>query len=143
MKMKYQTQELSLANGITLSFTASVKDNLVVYNAFGYPTGHPSEITHTFGFDLSPNELIQAILNTAGEDSLTRLLIPEFLEPFSGADLEDDDLTDGHFEQREARIMSLEAEFSGEEFNFSFPSSIELEEQPYFEPYDITDPDGF
>lgn len=107
MKMKYQAQELSLANGITLSFTASVKDNLVVYNAFGYPTGHPSEITHTFGYDLSPNELIQAIFNTAGEDSLTRLLIPEFLEPLSDEDT-----------------------FSSVQ-HISFPSSIASEEQPY------------
>ena len=81
--MKMKSQELSLANGITLSFTASMKDNLVVYNAFGYRTEDPSEITHTFGYDLSPEELIQVIFNTAGEDSLTRLLIPEFLEPFS------------------------------------------------------------
>lgn len=113
MRMKYQAQELSLANGITLSFTASMKDNLVVYNAFGYRTEDPSEITHTFGGDLSPEELIQAIFNTAGEDSLTRLLIPEFLEP----------------------VLD-------EEFDFSFPSSIELEEQPYLESCDIITDSG-
>lgn len=113
MRMKYQAQELSLANGITLSFTASVKDNLLVYNAFSYRTEDPSEITHTFRNDLSREELIALIFNLADEDSSVHLLIPEFLEP----------------------VLD-------EEFDFSFPSSIELEEQPYLESCDIITDSG-
>jgi hypothetical protein len=133
MKMT-QSLEINFANGITMSIVADHRERELVYNAVGHMTGDPNNVVATFGYDLSPSELVKAIFNLSN---------PNYLDPITDEDFEDDDLTDGHFEQREARIMSLEAEFSGEEFGFSFPSSIELEEQPYFEPYDITDPDGF
>jgi hypothetical protein len=116
------TQEISFANGITLSVTHSIKDQTVVYNAVGYITGEPTNVVATFGYDLSREELIKVIFNISGKDSLFELLVP-YIEPY---DVENEDLTDGEFEQREARIMSLEDEFRG-----SFPSSIESEEQPY------------
>lgn len=133
MKMT-QSLEINFANGITMSIVADHRERELVYNAVGHMTGDPNNVVATFGYDLSPSELVKAIFNLSN---------PNYLDPITDEDFEDDDLTDGHFEQREARIMRLEEEFSGEEFDFSFPSSIELEEQPYFEPYDITDPDGF
>lgn len=107
------SQEITFANGITLSIIAEQKDQSVVYNAVGYQTSNPSEITHTFGYDLSREELIKVIFNTANEESLVHLIIPEFLEP----------------------VLD-------EEFDFSFPSSIELEEQPYLESCDIITDSG-
>jgi hypothetical protein len=115
-------QKISFANGITLSVTPSMKDQTLVYNAVGYVMDDPLDVVVTFKKDLSREELIKAIFDISGKDSLFELLVP-YIEPY---DVEDEDLTDGEFEQREARIMSLEDEFRG-----SFPSSIESEEQPY------------
>lgn len=134
MKMT-QSLEINFANGITMSIVADHRERELVYNAVGHMTGDPNNVVATFGYDLSPSELVKAIFNLSN---------PNYLDPITFDDDldDDDDLTDGHFEQREARIMSLEAEFSGEEFDFSFPSSIELEEQPYLESYDIITDSG-
>jgi hypothetical protein len=115
-------QKISFANGITLSVTPSMKDQTLVYNAVGYVMDDPLDVVATFGSDLSREELIKVIFEISGPNSLFELIAP-YVEP---NDVEDEDLTDGEFEQREARIMSLEDEFRG-----SFPSSIESEEQPY------------
>jgi hypothetical protein len=100
-----QPQELTLANGITLSITHTMKDQNLVYNAVGYRTGDPTDIVATFGYDLTASELVTAIFNIADDDSFVHLLIPEYLEPFS------------------------------DEFSFSSVHDIapnaELEEQPY------------
>lgn len=62
--MDTNEQVLNLANGITLKFTPSIKDFELVWNAIGYQTSNPSNITHTFGRDLSDEKLFKEILNT-------------------------------------------------------------------------------
>ena len=63
-------QVIELANGIAFEFTASIKGQSVVYNAVGYRSGDYLDPVATFGRDLSPEELIKAIVNTASSDYL-------------------------------------------------------------------------
>jgi hypothetical protein len=65
-----QPQTVELANGITFEFTASIAGQSVVYNAVGYRSGDYLDPVATFGRDLSPEELIKAIVNTASSDYL-------------------------------------------------------------------------
>jgi len=62
--MDTNEQVLNLANGITLKFTPSIKDFEVVWNVIGFNTSDPSNITHAFGRDLSPEKLFKEIFNT-------------------------------------------------------------------------------
>lgn len=63
-----QPQIIKLANGITFEFTASIVGQSVVYNAVGYRSRNYLDPVATFGRDLSPEELIKAIVNTASDD---------------------------------------------------------------------------
>lgn len=65
-----QPQTVELANGIAFEFTPSIKGQSVVYNAVGYRSGDYLDPVATFGRDLSPEELLKAIVNTASSDYL-------------------------------------------------------------------------